>query len=185
MKKYSLLLLLALSFFHCSSFANTFTIESSSFKMNSMIPDQYTCNGLDQSPPLSWYNIPPNTQSLALVVDDPDATGGTWTHWIVIDIPPTTKELGAGGPIPPGAANAKNSWGGLGYRGPCPPPLGGVHTYHFKLYALDTVLNLGDGTTRDIVLDKMTGHVIGTAELVGLYQNFKSNAPAQNNSPTQ
>ncbi|KTD71473.1 MULTISPECIES: YbhB/YbcL family Raf kinase inhibitor-like protein [Legionella] len=177
MKKYSLLLFLTLSFFYCHSIANAFTLKSSAFKMNSMIPDQFTCNGTDQSPPLSWQNIPPNTQSLALVVDDPDAPDGTWTHWIVFNIPPTVTELGAGAPTPPGAANAKNSWGGLGYRGPCPSL--GAHSYHFKLYALDTVLNLGDGTTREIVLDTMTGHVIGSAELIGLYQNFKNNAPAQ------
>ncbi|MCW8397404.1 YbhB/YbcL family Raf kinase inhibitor-like protein [Legionella sp. PATHC038] len=178
MKKYSLLLFFAFSFFHCHGFANTFTIESPSFKMNSMIPDQYTCSGVDQSPPLTWQNIPSNTQSLALVVDDPDAAEGTWSHWIVFNIPPTVKELGAGGPIPPGAANAKNSWGGLGYRGPC-PPFGLAHSYHFKLYALDTVLTLGDGTTRDILLNAMTGHVIGNAELIGLYQRLKNNTPAQ------
>ncbi|KTC91086.1 YbhB/YbcL family Raf kinase inhibitor-like protein [Fluoribacter dumoffii] len=183
MKKYTLLLFLVLSLFHYNSFANTFTIKSSAFKMNSMIPDQYTCNGVDQSPPLTWSNIPPNTQSLALVVDDPDAPDGTWTHWIVFNIPPTVKELGAGAPVPPGASNAKNSWGGLGYRGPCPSL--GAHSYHFKLYALDTILDLGDGTTRDIVLNAITGHVIGSAELVGLYQTFKKPAAAPNNTPAQ
>ncbi len=170
MKKYSLLLFLALSLFQYA-FANTFTITSPAFKMNALIPDEYTCNGVDRSPPLTWHQIPSNTQSLALVVDDPDASNGPWTHWIVFNIPPTLKKLGAGSPVPPGAANAKNSWGGLGYRGPC-PPFGIAHSYHFKLYALDTVLNLGDGTTQDLVLNAMTGHVIGTAELVGLYQRF-------------
>lgn len=178
MKKCSLFLFLMISLFHYNAFANKLTIESPAFKMNSMIPDEFTCNGVDQSPPLAWYNIPPNTQSLALVVDDPDSPNGVWTHWIVFNVPPKVTELGAGAPIPPGAANAQNSWGGLGYRGPC-PPVGIAHSYHFKLYALDTVLNLGDGTIRDIVLNAMTGHVIGEAELVGIYQNLKSNAPAQ------
>ncbi|KTD40247.1 YbhB/YbcL family Raf kinase inhibitor-like protein [Legionella parisiensis] len=178
MKKYSLFLFLMISLFHYNAFANKFTLESSAFKMNSMIPDEFTCNGVDQSPPLSWHNIPPNTQSLALVVDDPDSANGVWTHWIVFNIPPKMTSLGAGSPVPPGAANAKNSWGGLGYRGPC-PPVGIAHSYHFKLYALSTVLSLGDGTTRDIVLNAMTGYVIGEAELVGLYQNLKSSAPAQ------
>ncbi|CAM2877695.1 YbhB/YbcL family Raf kinase inhibitor-like protein [Legionella anisa] len=179
MKKYSLFLFLMCSLFHYNAFANKFTLESSAFKMNSLIPDEFTCTGVDQSPPLAWRNIPPKTQSLALIVDDPDSpNGGVWTHWIVFNIPPTVKELEAGSPVPPGAANAKNSWDGLGYRGPC-PPIGIAHTYHFKLYALDTVLSLGDGTTRDILLNAMTGHVIGEAELVGIYQKFNSNTPAQ------
>lgn len=178
MIKNSLLVGMMISLFCCNSFANKFSLESSAFKMNAFIPDQYTCKGADQSPPLEWNNIPPNTQSLALVVDDPDATEGVWTHWILFNIPPTVKELGAGSPVPQGAANAQNSWGGLGYRGPC-PPLGLAHSYHFKLYALDTVLTFGEGTTRDLLLNGMTGHVIGEAELIGLYQILNKNPPAQ------
>ncbi|MGL5742810.1 MAG: YbhB/YbcL family Raf kinase inhibitor-like protein [Legionella sp.] len=171
MKKYSLFLFLFLSLLHYKSFAGNLTMASSSFKINSMIPEQYTCDGEGQSPPLSWHGIPPKTQSLALVVDDPDAPDGVWTHWILFNIPPTTKELGAGSPAPTGAANAKNSWGGLGYRGPCPP--WGAHSYHFRLFALDTVLSLEEGTTRDNVLDAMTGHVLDKTELIGIYQSFK------------
>ncbi|PWY56789.1 YbhB/YbcL family Raf kinase inhibitor-like protein [Legionella qingyii] len=172
MKKYSLLLFLMLSLFQYNGVVYSLTITSPLFKMNSLIPNQYTCTGADQSPPLAWSDIPPQTQSLALIVDDPDSPEGVWTHWIMFNIPPTVIELEAGSPVPSGAANAKNSWGGLGYRGPC-PPFGVAHSYHFKLYALDTVLSLGDGTTRDLLLNAMTGHVIGEAELVGLYQRFK------------
>ncbi|WP_131795333.1 YbhB/YbcL family Raf kinase inhibitor-like protein [Fluoribacter gormanii] len=172
MKKYSLFLFLVFSLFQYNGVAFSLTITSPDFKMNSLIPDQYTCSGADQSPPLAWTNIPPQTQSFALIVDDPDSPEGVWTHWILFNIPPSVNELDAGSPVPSGAANAKNSWDGLGYRGPC-PPFGIAHSYHFKLYALDTVLSLGDGTTRDLVLNAMTGHVIGEAELVGLYQRFK------------
>lgn len=164
-------LFLLIYLFHSSIFADDLTIASPAFPMNSMIPDTYTCNGENQSPPLSWDHIPPKTQSLTLIIDDPDAPSGVWTHWIVFNIPPTLNKLEAGSPMPSGAANGKNSWGGLGYRGPCPTI--GAHAYHFKLYALDTVLSLGNGTTSDLILNAMTGHVIASAELVGLYQNFK------------
>lgn len=172
MKKYSLILFLLLCTVHYKSFAENLTLESPAFKINTFIPNEYTCNGLDQSPPLVWNNIPPNTQSFALIVEDPNAPSGIWTHWILFNIPPTVKQLEAGAPVPPGAANGKNSWGGLGYRGPCPPSIA-VHSYVFKLYALDIVLSLGEGTTRDLLLDAMTGHVIGSAELTGFYQNLK------------
>ncbi|MBI2786029.1 MAG: YbhB/YbcL family Raf kinase inhibitor-like protein [Legionella longbeachae] len=172
MKKYSLFLLLSLSVFHSNSFAAHLTIESPAFKKNSMIPAQYTCDGKDESPPLTWRNIPKNTQSLTLIIEDPDAPDEAWNHWILFNIAPTMNKLDAGSPVPPGAANAKNSWGGLDYRGPCPSI--GAHSYHFKLYALDKELTLGDNTTRDLVQNAMTGHVIASAELVGLYQRFKN-----------
>lgn len=169
MKKYSLILFLLVWLFNYKSFADTpFTLESSAFTQNSMIPADYTCAGTDQSPPLAWHNAPSKTQSFVLVVEDPDAPNGTWAHWVIFNIPPKVNELGAGAPLPEGAVNGKNSWGGLGYRGPCPPL--GVHRYVFKIYAVDTVLNLGEGTTRDRIFDAITGHVLGTAELVGLYQ---------------
>lgn len=171
MKKYSLLLFLLLSMIHYKSFAHGFTLESSGFQMNSMIPNQYTCKGKDQSPPLTWKSMPPKTKSLVLIVEDPDATNGVWTHWILFNIPPTVHQLAAGGPVPPGASTAKNSWGELGYRGPCPTL--GAHAYHFKLYALDTLLNLNNDATRDALLNAITSHVLGSTELVGLYQVFE------------
>lgn len=169
MKKFSLILFLLLYVFNYKIFAaENFTLESSAFKLNTMIPAAYTCSGADQSPPLEWHNPPAKTQSFALVMQDPDAPNGTWTHWILFNIPANINELGAGSPVPESAANGKNSWGGLGYRGPCPPV--GAHRYVFKLYAMDTVLSVGEDATADAILQAMTGHVLGTAELVGLFQ---------------
>jgi Raf kinase inhibitor-like YbhB/YbcL family protein len=99
MKSLSLLLFLFLGIIHGNTYAADFTLESSAFKPNSMIPDQYTCSGVDTSPPLSWQNIPTNTQSLALVVKDPDAQDGEWIHWIVFNIPPTVTKLDAASPL--------------------------------------------------------------------------------------
>lgn len=149
-------------------FAADFTLESPAFTNNAMIPAEYTCDGTGKSPALSWQNIPANTQSLALVVDDPDAESGNWTHWVVFNIPTSVTELDTGGPIPEGAATGLNSWGGEGYRGPCPPT--GAHRYVFTLYALDTVLVVDKGASKDVVLQAMTSHVIGKAVLTGLYQ---------------
>lgn len=169
MKRVTLLVFVLLYLLNYKIFAaNNFTLDSTAFTQNAMIPVQYTCNGSDQSPPLSWHNAPEKTQSFALIVEDPDAPGGVWTHWILFNIPAKINHLDAGSPVPEGAANGQNSWGGFGYRGPCPPI--GAHRYVFKLYALDKVLALGDVTIRDVVLQTMTGHVIGSTELVGLYQ---------------
>lgn len=171
MKKYSLILFLLIWMFNYKSFAdNKFTLESSAFKLNSMIPAEFTCSGIDQSPPLTWHHVPAKTQSFVLVMEDPDAPNGTWTHWLIFNIPPNVTELGAGAPTPEGAANGANSWGGKGYRGPCPPL--GAHQYVLKLYAIDKILDLGEGATRDTVLQMITGHVLDTAELIGLYQKL-------------
>ncbi|MBL7525122.1 YbhB/YbcL family Raf kinase inhibitor-like protein [Legionella bononiensis] len=170
MKKVSLLLFLFLGLIQVTSYAAEFTLESSAFTPNSMIPNEYTCSGVDTSPPLSWQNIPPNTQSLALVISDPDAPGGEWIHWIIFNIPPTVTKLDAASPLPDGASNGTNSWGTTNYKGPCPPI--GAHRYVFTLYALDNLLNLENGASKDDVLNAMTGHVIGNAELIGLYQKL-------------
>jgi Raf kinase inhibitor-like YbhB/YbcL family protein len=170
MKKSIVFLFTLFGLFHAVAFGAKFTLESSAFQLNSLIPSQYTCNGKDSSPPLNWSNIPANTKSLALIVTDPDAPSGTWTHWVLFNIPPTLTTLDAGSPVPNGAATGLNSWGTQGYRGPCPTL--GAHAYVFTLYALDTVLSLGDGTTNSIVSDAMTSHVLGSAELVGLYQKI-------------
>lgn len=151
-----------------TSFAVDLTLESTAFKQNSLIPNQFTCNGSDTSPPLTWHNIPPKTQSLALIISDPDAPNGEWIHWIMFNIPPTLTELDEGAPLPQGAASGKNNWGTLNYRGPCPPL--GLHRYVFTLYALDKLLTVDNGSSKDIIMNAMTGHVIGTAELIGLYQ---------------
>jgi Raf kinase inhibitor-like YbhB/YbcL family protein len=171
MKKFTLILSLLFYIIPHNSYAESFSLESSAFKTNTFIPDEYTCNGIDHSPPLTWHNIPPKTQSLVLIIEDPDAPHGIWTHWIIFNISPTVNQLEAGSPIPSGAVNGKNSWGGLGYRGPCPHSPE-AHRYLFKLYAVDTVIQLGEGTSRDLLLNAITGHTLGNAELVGLYQKL-------------
>lgn len=168
MKKNSLYLFLFLCLFLNKNFAANLTLESPDFKLNTMIPTKYTCNGDNISPPLTWQDVPTNTQSLALIVEDPDAPEGVWTHWVLFNIPPALNHLEAGSSIPTGAARGKNSWGDLEYKGPCPPV--GAHRYIFKLYALDKTLDLGDGTTNDLVMQAMTSHVLGSSELTGLYQ---------------
>src|SRR5262249_43952038 len=118
---------------------------------------------------LEWGKLPPGTAELALVCDDPDAPGGTWTHWVLFGIPPSLKGLRAGqtgAPLRPG----KNSWGTDGYRGPSPPADSGEHRYVFTLYALDRALSLGAGADRDAVLGAAKGHVLAEAKLVGKYQ---------------
>ncbi|CEG59725.1 YbhB/YbcL family Raf kinase inhibitor-like protein [Legionella micdadei] len=144
------------------------SLESTAFISNTMIPSQYTCDGLDSSPPLAWQDSSAQTRSYVLIVDDPDAPGGTWDHWVLFNIPAAVKQLPEGSVKPEGALDGKNSWGSLGYRGPCPPS--GVHHYHFKLYALDSTLNLPSGVGKQAVMQAMKGHILGSTELIGLYR---------------
>jgi Raf kinase inhibitor-like YbhB/YbcL family protein len=132
------------------------------------IPVQYSCDGEDKSPPLDWTDPPTGTQSFALIMDDPDAPGGTWDHWIVFNIPAETRTLPEAvsvGEI--GATIGKNSWGRSDYGGPCPP--GGTHRYFFKLYALDTTLSLDENVDKTQVLTAMEGHILAETELMGTY----------------
>jgi Raf kinase inhibitor-like YbhB/YbcL family protein len=165
MKKYSLLFLLILV--PLKNFAAVFSLASPAFEANGMIPIAFTCKGADKTPPFFWNNSPPNTRSLALVAQDPDAPSGTWTHWILFNIPPTLNKLDTG-VQPEGTALAQNSWGNPKYQGPCPSL--GAHRYVFTLYALDSVLTLSNGVATNTALDAMTSHVIGSALLTGLYQ---------------
>jgi Raf kinase inhibitor-like YbhB/YbcL family protein len=129
------------------------------------IPTQFTCSGADQSPPLSWSGVPQSTKSLALLVEDPDAPNGTFVHWIVYDISPSSHGFKSG------AAEGNegvNSAGEAAYMGPCPPP-GKPHHYHFRLFALDTNLNLGANPDAQAVRDAMKGHVKESAELVAIF----------------
>lgn len=151
-----------------NTFAAEFTLESPAFKANSLIPVEFTCDGKNKVPPLTWSNAPTNTQAFALVLQDPDAPEGVWTHWILYNIPPTVFQLDPANPVPQGASMAKNSWKTAEYRGPCPPI--GMHQYVFTLYALDKLLILDDNADTNSALDAMTSHVIGTAKLEGLYQ---------------
>ncbi len=142
-------------------------ITSPAFAHKESIPVEYTCDGDDISPPLQWNEPPANTQSFALIMDDPDAPVGTWDHWILFNIPPDTRQLSAAATPPPGSVDGNNSWRRTGYGGPCPP--GGTHRYFFKLYALDTTLTLPAGTNKDDVLAWMDGHILAQSELVGTY----------------
>lgn len=151
----------------------TMAIEfsSSAFEDGAAIPKKYSCDGEDISPALSWDNLPAGTESLALIMDDPDAPRGTWVHWVVYDIPPESagfpEDVPATGEAPGGGKQGNNSWKRSGYGGPCPP--GGTHRYFFKLYALDTVLGLETGVTKDRLLKAMEGHVLDQAQLMGTF----------------
>ncbi len=146
-------------------------IMSSAFAEGQMIPRKYTCDGESVSPPLAWSGVPPQASSLALIVDDPDAPGGTWTHWIVFNLPASAAglpESAAAGKLENGAVQGTNSSRKAGYGGPCPP--GGTHRYYFRLYALDGPLSLGNNATAKDVQTAMQGHTLASAELMGRYK---------------
>ncbi|VVB60588.1 Phosphatidylethanolamine-binding protein [uncultured archaeon] len=139
---------------------------SSAFEDNRMIPSEYTCDGLDVSPPLSFRNIPENTKSLALIMDDPDAPMGTWVHWLVWNISANKTSFSKGENIT--YPQGKNDFGDFDYGGPCPPS--GTHRYFFKLYALDIILKLNKGSTKKQLELAMSGHIIEEAQLIGTYE---------------
>jgi Raf kinase inhibitor-like YbhB/YbcL family protein len=144
-----------------------FAVESSAFEHAQAIPSRHSCEGEDVSPPLRWSNAPEGTRSLALVVDDPDAPGGVFTHWIAWALDPAAEGLAEGEPAP---REGHNDFGTRGYRGPCPPPGHGRHRYVFRLYALDTEPELAAAATKAQVEQAIAGHVLTTAELVGTYE---------------
>lgn len=139
-------------------------LTSPAFANKTMIPKKYTCQGEDINPLLKIEGIPQETVSLVLINDDPDAPGGTWDHWIVINIAPT--QTIAENSVP--GTQGKNSWGRNDYGGPCPPS--GTHRYFFKLYALDTQLNLSEGASKKEVENAIKGHILEQTELIGLYE---------------
>jgi len=149
------------------------TITSDAFANGQSIPAKYSCNGRNISPALAWTDPPDGTQSLALIVDDPDAPFGTWVHWLLYNIPEDTRSLQEDLPItgknvdPNAIFVGKNSSGKTAYDGPCPPS--GTHRYFFKLYALDTTINLLPGATKEQVLKEMNGHILAQGELVGTF----------------
>ena len=149
-------------------------ITSTAFADGQPIPTKYTCDGNDVSPPLQWTNVPANTKSFALIADDPDAPMGTWVHWVASDLPSGTNTLPEGVEksqyfISGKAMQGLNDFRRLGYGGPCPPP-GKPHRYFFKIYALDTVLNLKPGLTKKELLKVTNGHVLAEGQLMGTYQ---------------
>ncbi len=150
-----------------------FAISSASFSNGGDIPRKFTCDGDDISPALSWTSPPAGTQSLALVADDPDAPVGTWTHWVVFDLPPSSTGLPENAPkierLPnAGGIQGLNDFKKIGYGGPCPPP-GKPHRYFFKLYALDRQLKLKPGATKRELEKAMQGHILGQSEWIGKY----------------
>lgn len=145
-------------------------IQSSAFEHNAQIPSKYTCDGENLSPPLSISEAPENAISLVLISDDPDAPAGTWVHWTLWNIDPKTKEI-AENSVPKSATQGVTSFGENAYGGPCPPS--GTHRYFFKLYALDTELNL-DSSAKVLDLEKaIQRHILDQAQLIGLYKRSK------------
>ena len=155
-------------------------LHSSAFAHNGDIPGEHTCEGDDRSPPLAWSGVPAGTQSLALIVDDPDAPDPaapkmTWVHWVLYNLPPDTRALDAGksraSELPPGTREGLNDWQRTSYGGPCPPI--GRHRYVHRLYALDTVLPVLKPATKAALEKAMQGHILAQAELVGYYKKKK------------
>jgi Raf kinase inhibitor-like YbhB/YbcL family protein len=148
-------------------------ITSDAFTNGQSIPAKYSCVGKNISPALMWNEPPEGTQSFALIVDDPDAPMGTWVHWVLFNIPADTRLLQEDLPVtgknadPNGISVGKNSSGKTSYDGPCPPS--GTHRYYFKLYALDTMLNVLPGATKDEVLKEMDGHILEQGEMMGTF----------------
>jgi len=141
-------------------------IESTAFGHEGKIPSQYTCDGENIHPPLSFSAVPSQTRSLVLVVDDPDAPSGTWVHWLLWNMSLQVKSMGEG-VTPQGATEGTTSFGATGYGGPC--PLDGEHRYFFKLYALDVEIELPKETTKEKLEEVMLGHVLDKGELIGYY----------------
>lgn len=147
-------------------------LSTTAFHPGSAIPSQFTCSGANISPALSWNDPPPGTRSFVLIMDDPDAPGRTWVHWVVYDLPASARQLPEH--VPPGTAMAGGGAQGIndfpspGYSGPCPPP-GKPHRYFFRLYALDTILALRPAARRKEVDAAMKGHILAQAELMGTF----------------
>jgi Raf kinase inhibitor-like YbhB/YbcL family protein len=141
-------------------------ISSPAFADGQSIPSKYTCDGGDAIPPLAFASVPPNAKSLALVVDDPDAPGGTFDHWVMWNIPPATSAVAEG--KPPAGVAGRNGFGKSGYGGPCPPS--GEHRYVFKLYALDSTLKLPPSSSKADLEKAMKGHVTAESQMIGRYK---------------
>jgi len=147
-------------------------LTSSGFTAGLAIPNQFTCKGTDVSPTLQWSGAPARTASFAIIMDDPDAPSGTWVHWVIWNIPQMAHSLAEGvaktEQLADGASQGRNSFGKIGYNGPCPPP-GQTHRYFFRIYALDRSLDLPGGATRSRLDDAMKGHVLAQGEYMGTF----------------
>jgi len=141
-------------------------ISSPVFEHNQKMPSKYTCDGKNINPPLRFSEVPEKAKSLILIIDDPDASMGTWVHWLIWNIEPAIIEIQENS-VPIGAKEGITSFGKPGYGGPCPPS--GTHRYFFKLYALDAKLDLDKSIEKEDLEQAMKGHILEKAELVGLY----------------
>lgn len=148
-------------------------LSSQAFDNDETIPPVYTCEGDDHSPPLSWSGVPDQAETLALVVDDPDAPGGTFTHWVLYNLPPMPPNLEEGASmsarLSAGLHEGINGFGNQGYGGPCPPRGHGEHRYFFRLYAVDRELDFTGRVTRDQLMDALEGKTVDQAELMGRF----------------
>jgi Raf kinase inhibitor-like YbhB/YbcL family protein len=151
----------------------TMTVSSTAFKNNATIPQRFSCQGDDISPALSWSSAPQETKSFALIVEDPDAPHGTYYHWVIYNIPASERGLSENiarrDPLPNGTRQGTNSSQQLGFMGPC-PPAGKAHRYYFKVYALDTEINIPGEATHDKLESAMQGHILAEGEIMGTYQ---------------
>lgn len=151
-------------------------ITSSAFENDQAIPETYTCDGDDTSPPLTFHDVPEDARTLALIADDPDAPGQVWVHWLAWGLPADTTELPAGVPADEiveelgGMRQGGNDFDRVGYGGPCPPPGHGTHHYRFTLYALDRHIDLDAGASREALEGRLEGRIVAEARLVGTYE---------------
>ena len=148
-------------------------LTSPAFADGTPVPERYTCDGANVSPPLQWSQAPAGTRSFALICEDPDAPAGTWVHWVIYRIPATATELpemvATTGELPDGTRQGVNDFRRVGYGGPCPPP-GRPHRYFFKLCALDLEPDLKPRAAKADLLRAMQGHILAQAQLMGTYQ---------------
>ena len=149
-------------------------IKSRAFKDGEPIPTEYSCEGLNFSPPLELESITHDAVSIAIICEDPDAPSGIWSHWVIFNLPPKTTELPervmTRETLENGATQGSNGWGTIGYRGPCPPS--GTHRYYFRIYALDVKLNLPAGVTREELLKALENHVLDEGQIMGTYTRY-------------
>ena len=147
-------------------------LSSTAFANGTKIPSEFTCQGEDISPPLSWSGYPPSARSLAIVMEDPDAPSGVFTHWILFNVPPSLGSLGSNQPADKNihgvGYQGKNDFGQIGYKGPCPPP-GNVHHYKITVFALSTAVNISPGSSRADLMREMMGHVLASGTLTGTF----------------
>lgn len=166
----AVVLFVLISFVKEGATMSEFMLSSTAFQNNGFIPSKYTCDGSDINPHLVIENVPAGTKSLALIVDDPDAPMGTWVHWLVWNIAPNTAGIKENN-VPKGALLGLNDFKKQSYGGPCPPS--GTHRYFFKLYALDSILNLPSGAKKADIEKAMKGHIISQSQIIGLYKRSR------------